>query len=291
LGRGVLLRMAVLPHSPGADREDLARRAREPRRGDRYSPDAVAVRESRGRETIPLGSGPRGTWHRARGRRGGARERCGLWGARQAHVVRLGVRVRAGRLYSAPPGPGVRRDCVPRSVCCPARGAPAIRASPGVSQRPLSRRHVRASMGARVHQGGQDRRRGDEYRTGLEHPARDHRSVDARCLPDAHDEAKTLNRRATGEPMTFPVTEHYRAYTPAPFTRAEREAVTVLFGGLHWRVERIIQVVLESCGNRAEVLPTPTREDLLTGREVADIGQCCPTSFTTGNLVNFVKQK
>jgi predicted nucleotide-binding protein (sugar kinase/HSP70/actin superfamily) len=35
-------------------------------------------------------------------------------------------------------------------------------------------------------------------------------------------------------------------------------------------------------------LPTATREDLLTGRAVADIGQCCPTSFTTGNLVNFL---
>jgi predicted nucleotide-binding protein (sugar kinase/HSP70/actin superfamily) len=29
----------------------------------------------------------------------------------------------------------------------------------------------------------------------------------------------------------------------------------------------------------------------LTGREVADIGQCCPTSFTTGNLVNALRSK
>jgi predicted nucleotide-binding protein (sugar kinase/HSP70/actin superfamily) len=91
--------------------------------------------------------------------------------------------------------------------------------------------------------------------------------------------------------MTTPVGEHYRAYTPAPFTRAERETVTVLFGGLHWRVERVIQGVLENGGNRAEVLPVATREDLLTGREVADIGQCCPTSFTTGNLINFIRRK
>src|SRR5262245_20982140 len=84
---------------------------------------------------------------------------------------------------------------------------------------------------------------------------------------------------------------HYRAYTPAPFTRAERDAVTVLFGGLHWRVERVIQGVMENGGNRAEVLPTATREDLLMGRQVADIGQCCPTSFTTGNLINFVRRK
>ena len=28
---------------------------------------------------------------------------------------------------------------------------------------------------------------------------------------------------------------------------------------------------------------------MLTGREVADIGQCCPTSFTTGNLANYLR--
>ncbi len=83
----------------------------------------------------------------------------------------------------------------------------------------------------------------------------------------------------------------YRAYRPAPFTRAERDSVTILFGGLHWRVERILQAVLESGGNRAEILPVATRHDLLTGREVADIGQCCPTSFTTGNLINVLKSK
>ena len=84
---------------------------------------------------------------------------------------------------------------------------------------------------------------------------------------------------------------HYRAYTPRPFTRAERDSVTILFGGLHWRVERVLQAVLESAGHQAQVLPVATKDDLLTGREVADIGQCCPTSFTTGNLVNFLKKE
>jgi predicted nucleotide-binding protein (sugar kinase/HSP70/actin superfamily) len=89
--------------------------------------------------------------------------------------------------------------------------------------------------------------------------------------------------------MTTATTEHYRAYTPKPFMRAERDSVTVLFGGLHWRLERLIQAVLEHSGQRAQILPVATRDDLLTGREVADIGQCCPTSFTTGNLVNFLR--
>jgi len=85
--------------------------------------------------------------------------------------------------------------------------------------------------------------------------------------------------------------EPYRTYTPRPFTRAERDSVTVLFGGLHWRLERLLQAVLENSGYRARILPVATKEDLLTGREVADIGQCCPTSFTTGNLVNFLRKE
>src|SRR5438132_2916889 len=91
--------------------------------------------------------------------------------------------------------------------------------------------------------------------------------------------------------MATVTTEHYRAYTPRPFTREERDTVTILFGGLHWRVERVLQAVLENSGYRARVLPVATKEDLLAGREVADIGQCCPTSFTTGNLVNFLRDE
>lgn len=85
--------------------------------------------------------------------------------------------------------------------------------------------------------------------------------------------------------------EHYLAYKPQPFTRAERDRVTILFGGLHWRVERLIQGAMGNLGYRSQVLPTATREDLLTGRELADIGQCCPTSFTTGNLANVLRRE
>ena len=87
------------------------------------------------------------------------------------------------------------------------------------------------------------------------------------------------------------ITEPYRAYTPLPFTREQRDTTTILFGGLHWRLERLMQAVLEGAGYRARILPVATRDDLLAGREVADIGQCCPTSFTTGNLVNFLKDE
>jgi len=92
-------------------------------------------------------------------------------------------------------------------------------------------------------------------------------------------------------PPARTASEPYRAYKPRPFTREERDEVTVLFGGLHWRAERLVQGAMENLGYRTQVLPTATREDLLTGREVADIGQCCPTSFTTGNLANYLRQQ
>src|SRR5262245_4680191 len=91
--------------------------------------------------------------------------------------------------------------------------------------------------------------------------------------------------------MATTTAEPYRTYRPRPFTRAGGDSTTVVFGGLHSRLEQLLQAVLENNGYRARILPVATKEDLLTGREVADIGQCCPTSFTTGNLVNFLKKE
>ena len=95
----------------------------------------------------------------------------------------------------------------------------------------------------------------------------------------------------TVAPPARTASEPYRAYKPRAFTREERDKVTILFGNLHWRAERVMQGVFENLGYRAQILPTATREDLLTGREVADIGQCCPTSFTVGNIVNTLKRE
>ena len=116
------------------------------------------------------------------------------------------------------------------------------------------------------------------------------RSLEKRTAP-RHQEEMQWRPRPLSEPPTPAGRAHYRAYTPRPFTRAERDTTTMLFGGLHWRVERVLQAVLENVGYKAQVLPVATKEDLLTGREVADIGQCCPTSFTTGNLANFLKKE
>jgi len=107
----------------------------------------------------------------------------------------------------------------------------------------------------------------------------------------AKDAAAVSPKTRSVAPPARSAAEPYRAYKPRPFAREERDKVTVLFGGLHWRAERVIQGAMENLGYRTQVLPTATREDLLTGREVADIGQCCPTSFTTGNLANYLRGK
>src|ERR1700732_5014748 len=91
-------------------------------------------------------------------------------------------------------------------------------------------------------------------------------------------------------PMPSP-NQAYRAYKGRPFKREERGEVEILFGGLHWRVERVIRAALENVGYRARPLPPASKDDLLLGRELADIGQCGPTSFVTGNLANFLKSE
>lgn len=121
------------------------------------------------------------------------------------------------------------------------------------------------------------------------HPAPVFRSLQNVRVVKAEDAAKPRPRNVV-PPDRVPASEgHYRAYKPRPFTREERDRVTLLFGGLHWRAERVLQGAMENLGYKARPLPVATREDLLTGREVADIGQCCPTSFTTGNLANFLR--
>jgi predicted nucleotide-binding protein (sugar kinase/HSP70/actin superfamily) len=91
--------------------------------------------------------------------------------------------------------------------------------------------------------------------------------------------------------VQLPGPKHYQAYQPRPFTKADREHTTVLFGGLTWKHERLVQAVLHNLGYRAEPLPNITRADLDAGKELIDVGACCPTIFTTGSLVSFLKQE
>jgi len=87
------------------------------------------------------------------------------------------------------------------------------------------------------------------------------------------------------------ILEHYRAYRPRPFKREEREKVTLVYGGLTWKHEKLIKGALENMGYNAEPLPNIKRQDLDIGKELIDTGACCPTTFTAGNLARFLKER
>lgn len=82
---------------------------------------------------------------------------------------------------------------------------------------------------------------------------------------------------------------HFKRPVERPFTRAERSTTTILFGGLTWKHERLIQGVLEGLGYKAQPLPTPDRRAFQTGKEYGNNGQCNPTYFTVGNLVRYLE--
>jgi predicted nucleotide-binding protein (sugar kinase/HSP70/actin superfamily) len=84
---------------------------------------------------------------------------------------------------------------------------------------------------------------------------------------------------------------HYRAYKPRSFTREERDRTTILFGGLTWRHEALLEAIFGNLGYKARPLPNISRKDLDAGKELIDTGSCCPTTFTTGNLINFLKSE
>src|SRR6202012_2551745 len=73
------------------------------------------------------------------------------------------------------------------------------------------------------------------------------------------------------------------------FTGAERDYVTILFGGLTWKHEEMIKAVFHGSGYRCENIPTPVVADFQAGKEFGNNGQCNPTYFTVGNLVRYLQ--
>lgn len=83
--------------------------------------------------------------------------------------------------------------------------------------------------------------------------------------------------------------QHFRRPTERPFLRHERGKVTVLFGGFTLRHERLIQAALEGLGYKIGLVPTPVKADFQAGKEFGNNGQCNPTYFTVGALVNYLR--
>lgn len=83
--------------------------------------------------------------------------------------------------------------------------------------------------------------------------------------------------------------QHFKRPVERLFTKDQRVHTTLLFGGLTWKHEKLIHGALEGLGYKAEPLPTPNVAAFQTGKEYGNNGQCNPTYFTVGNLVQHLQ--
>jgi predicted nucleotide-binding protein (sugar kinase/HSP70/actin superfamily) len=82
---------------------------------------------------------------------------------------------------------------------------------------------------------------------------------------------------------------HFHRPVERPFTAEQRNRVTILFGGFTWKHEDLIRAVFQGCGYNCEKLPVPDVAGFQTGKEFGNNGQCNPTYFTVGNLVQYLQ--
>ncbi len=75
-----------------------------------------------------------------------------------------------------------------------------------------------------------------------------------------------------------------------PFTKQQRGHTTLLFGGLTWKHEKLVHAAFEGLGYMAECIPTPDVSAFQAGKEFGNNGQCNPTYFTVGNLVQYLQR-
>jgi predicted nucleotide-binding protein (sugar kinase/HSP70/actin superfamily) len=83
--------------------------------------------------------------------------------------------------------------------------------------------------------------------------------------------------------------KHFHRPIERAFTAEQRSQVTILFGGFTWKHEDLIRAVFQGCGYRCEKLPVPDVAGFQTGKEFGNNGQCNPTYFTVGNLVQYLQ--
>ncbi|HLG15081.1 MAG TPA: activator of (R)-2-hydroxyglutaryl-CoA dehydratase [Blastocatellia bacterium] len=85
------------------------------------------------------------------------------------------------------------------------------------------------------------------------------------------------------------VRQHFMRPVENFFSKDQRGHTTVLFGGLTWKHEFMIHGALEGLGYKCEAVPTPNVQAFQLGKEYGNNGQCNPTYFTVGNLVQHLQ--
>src|SRR5579872_294189 len=100
------------------------------------------------------------------------------------------------------------------------------------------------------------------------------------------DERRRLEKEAGLERKEV---THFHKPIEHAFTKSQRDHTTILFGGLTWKHEKLLHGALESLGYKCEAIPVPDKKAFQLGKEYGNNGQCNPTYFTVGNLVQFVQ--
>ncbi len=83
---------------------------------------------------------------------------------------------------------------------------------------------------------------------------------------------------------------HFHKPIERPFTSSQRPYTTVLYGGLTWKHEHLVHGALEGLGYKVEYIPTADKAAFQLGKEYGNNGQCNPTYFTVGNLVQYLQK-
>jgi predicted nucleotide-binding protein (sugar kinase/HSP70/actin superfamily) len=84
--------------------------------------------------------------------------------------------------------------------------------------------------------------------------------------------------------------QQFRRPVERPFVAAERDKVTILIGGMTWKHDSLFRAVFQGSGYKCETLPVPDVPAFQTGKEYGNNGQCNPTYFTVGCLVQYLQQ-
>ena len=117
-------------------------------------------------------------------------------------------------------------------------------------------------------------------------PLRTREAIEEEIRRRVEAERAALKARLTSQQPR----QHFQRPAERPFTAAERDRVTILFGGLTSKHEWLIKSAFQSAGYKVEVLPTPDVAGFQLGKEYGNNGQCNPTYFTVGHLIKYLQQ-
>jgi predicted nucleotide-binding protein (sugar kinase/HSP70/actin superfamily) len=83
--------------------------------------------------------------------------------------------------------------------------------------------------------------------------------------------------------------QHYKRPAERPFTKDQRDSTTILFGGLTYNHDYLLEGALQGMGYNAKFLPVPDNHSMSVGKEYGNRGQCNPTYYTVGNLIKYLQ--